>query len=36
MIKQIDHKYCIDIVEIKILKILIIKQIVWVNLEKLS
>lgn len=36
MIKQIDHKYCIDSVEIKTLKILIIKQIVWVNLEKLS
>lgn len=36
MIKQTDHKYCIDIVGIKILKILIIKQIVWVNLEKLS
>lgn len=36
MIKQIDHKYCIDIAEIKILKILIIKQIIWVSPEKLS
>lgn len=33
MIKQ---KKSVDIAEIKILKILIIKQIIWISLEKLS